>query len=228
MRDEVLVQAQTQLDEIAAAMARALSDRTINGTAVAPVPQAGFDIDLSNLIDGNSVRVTYTDNLSGQQRTLTLMRVDDPDALPLSDSATTDPNDQVIGIDFSGGMASVVSQLSAALGSSGLQFSNPGGNTLRILDDGLTNKVNVDAASATYTVTSLTGGACRNCRSLSTAMRALPARSMRWARRRSALPDALRSMPDPGLRPVAARRVPDHAVDGIRRCDAPEFPLRPA
>ncbi len=62
MRDEVLVQAQTQLDEIAAAMARALSDRTIDGTAVAPVPQAGFDIDLSNLIDGNSVRVTYTDN----------------------------------------------------------------------------------------------------------------------------------------------------------------------
>ena len=32
MRDEVLVQAQTQLDEIAAAMARALSDRTIDGT----------------------------------------------------------------------------------------------------------------------------------------------------------------------------------------------------
>jgi flagellar hook-associated protein 1 FlgK len=158
MRDEVLVQAQTQLDEIAAAMSRALSDRTVDGTAVAPLPQAGFDIDLGNLIDGNSVRVTYTDNLSGQQRTLTLMRVDDPDALPLSASATTDPNDRVIGIDFSGGMASVASQLSAALGTSGLQFSNPGGNTLRILDDGATNKVNVDAVSASYTVTSLTGG----------------------------------------------------------------------
>ena len=55
-------------------------------------------------------------------------------------------------------MASVVSQLSAALGTTGLQFSNPVGNTLRILDDGAANKVNVDAASATYTVTSLTGG----------------------------------------------------------------------
>jgi flagellar hook-associated protein 1 len=158
MRDEVLVQAQTQLDEIAAAMARALSDRTVDGTAVAPVPQAGFDLDLSNLIDGNSVHVTYTDNLSGQQRTLTLMRVDDPNALPLSNSATADPNDRVIGLDFSGGMASVVSQLSAALGTTGLQFSNPAGNTLRILDDGAANQVNVDAASATYTVTSLTGG----------------------------------------------------------------------
>src|SRR5262245_8499493 len=139
-------------------MARALSDQTVDGTAVTPVPQAGFDIDVGNLLDGNSVRVTYTDVASGQQRTVTLMRVDDPGALPLSDSTTADPNDRVIGLDFSGGMASVVSQLAAALATSGLQFSNPAGTTLRVLDDGLTNKVNVDAVSATYTVTSLTGG----------------------------------------------------------------------
>ena len=98
-------------------MARALSDRTIDGTAVTAGAQAGFDIDLGSLIDGNSVRVTYTDNAVGHSSApLTLMRVDDPDALPLSDSATADPNDQVIGLDFSGGMASVVSQLTAALG----------------------------------------------------------------------------------------------------------------
>jgi flagellar hook-associated protein 1 FlgK len=158
MRDEVLVQAQTQLDEIAAAMARALSDRTVDGTAVTAGPQSGFDIDLSNLIDGNSMRVTYTDNVSGQQRTVTFVRVDDPDALPLSASATTDPNDQVVGIDFSGGIASVLTQVSAALAPAGLQVSNPAGNTLRILDDGATNRVDVDAVSATYTVTSLTSG----------------------------------------------------------------------
>jgi flagellar hook-associated protein 1 FlgK len=152
MRDEVLVQAQTQLDEIAAAMARALSDRTVDGTAVTAGPQAGFDIDLGSLIDGNSVTVTYTDVPSGQQRTLTLVRVDDPDALPLSASATSDPNDQVLGLDFSGGMASVITQLSSALGLTGLQFSNPAGTTLRVLDDGVPNKVNVDAVSATHTV----------------------------------------------------------------------------
>ena len=56
------------------------------------------------------------------------------------------------------GPTSVISQLSSALGLTGLQFSNPAGNTLRILDDGLPNKVNVDAVSATHTVTSLTGG----------------------------------------------------------------------
>jgi flagellar hook-associated protein 1 FlgK len=156
MRDEVLVQAQTQLDEIAAAMARALSDRTIDGTAVNPVPQAGFDIDVGNLIDGNSVRLTYTDNTSGQQRTLTLMRVDDTSALPLQGSATVDPNDHVVGLDFSGGIASVLAQVTAALGSSGIQVSNPSGNTLRFLDDGLTNRVDIDAVSATHTVTGLT------------------------------------------------------------------------
>jgi flagellar hook-associated protein 1 len=158
MRDQVLVEAQTQLDEMAAAMARALSDRTVNGTPVVVGAQAGFDIDLSSLLDGNSVRVTYTDNTSGSQRVLTLMRVDDTGALPLSNSATTDPNDRVVGIDFSAGMASILAQVSAALGASGLQASNPAGNTLRILDDGATNNVNLDAVSATHTVSSLTGG----------------------------------------------------------------------
>jgi flagellar hook-associated protein 1 FlgK len=158
MRDEVLVQAQTQLDEIASAMARALSDRTVDGTAVSLPPQAGFDIDLSNLIDGNSVRLSYMDHVSGTQRTVTLMRVDDLSALPLPNSATTDPNDRVIGIDFSGGMPSILSQLATAFGSSGIQVANPSGNTLRILDDGLTNRVDVSAVSATYTVTSLNAG----------------------------------------------------------------------
>jgi flagellar hook-associated protein 1 FlgK len=86
------------------------------------------------------------------------VRVDDPAALPLSNTATTDPNDQVIGLDFSSGIASVASQLGAALATSGLQFSNPAGSTLRILDDGAMNKVDVDAVAATATVTSLTGG----------------------------------------------------------------------
>jgi flagellar hook-associated protein 1 FlgK len=73
------------------------------------------------------------------QHQLSLVRVDDPSVLPLSNNATTDPNDQVIGIDFSAGMASVTSQLNAALGSAGLQFSNTG-STLRVLDNGVGNR----------------------------------------------------------------------------------------
>ena len=84
------------------------------------------------------------------------MRVDDPAALPLS-NAGANPNTQVIGVNFSGGMASVVSQLNAALASSHLQFSNTSGSTLRALDDG-SGAATVNAASVTTTISSLASG----------------------------------------------------------------------
>jgi flagellar hook-associated protein 1 FlgK len=158
MRDNVLPQAQSQLDEIAAGLSRALSDRTSDATPVPFGAQTGFDIDLSGILDGNSVRISYTDNASATKRTLTLVRVDDPAALPLSKAATADPGDTVIGLNFSGGLSSIVSQLTTALGVTGLAFSNPVGSTLRILDDGAANRVDVDAVSATKTAASLTGG----------------------------------------------------------------------
>ena len=63
MRDQVLVQAQTQLDSIAGALANALSDLTTAGTSVNPGAQ-GFDIDVGGILNGNSVRIAYTDNLT--------------------------------------------------------------------------------------------------------------------------------------------------------------------
>lgn len=156
MRDSVLVEAQAQLDAIAAAMAQALSTETIVADPVSDGGLDGFDIDLDGMIAGNSVRVSYTDIASGEQRTVTLMRVDDPGALPLADSATADPSDRVFGIDFSGGMASVVAQVSAALGSS-FTVSNPSGDTLRILDDGGTDVV-MNGLGGSRTATGLAGG----------------------------------------------------------------------
>jgi flagellar hook-associated protein 1 FlgK len=155
LRDNTLVQAQTQLDQFAANMASLLSDKTTAGTAVSSGTSNGFDLDLSGLQNGNVIHLTYTD-ASNVQHQLSLLRVDDPSVLPLSNSATTDPNDQVIGIDFSAGMASVTSQLNAALGSAGLQFSNIG-STLRVLDDGI-GTATVNAASVTSTTSSLLGG----------------------------------------------------------------------
>lgn len=157
MRDAVLPQAQAQLDAIAVAMARALSDRTMPGAAVTSGAQAGFQVDVGALSNGNAVSLTYTDNANTQHR-VTIVRVDDPSVLPLAAGATADPNDEVLGVDFSSGLASVVAQLNSALGFTGLQFSNPSGTLLQALDDGLGNRVNVDALSATATVTSLTGG----------------------------------------------------------------------
>jgi flagellar hook-associated protein 1 FlgK len=156
MRDDILVKAQAQLDELAATLARALSDSTVPGVAVSVGTQAGFDVDIGGLLAGNTINLTYTDSSNVQHR-ITLVRVDDPSVLPLPSTHTPDPDDDVIGIDFSGGMASVVAQLNAVLGSAGLQFSNPVGSVLRVLDDGTSN-TDVEAFSATQTVPILTGG----------------------------------------------------------------------
>jgi flagellar hook-associated protein 1 len=161
LRDKTLVQAQAQIDQFAASMSSALSDKTTNGTAApgSVAPQAGFDLDLTGLQSGNVVHVTYKDNITGATHNLSIVRVDDPSVLPLGNSATLDPNDEILGVNFSAGMGSVISQLNAALGTTAnLQFSNPSGSTLRVLDDGAPNRSDVTAASVTTTMTSLTSG----------------------------------------------------------------------
>lgn len=155
MRDRMLVQAQDQLDELAAQMSKALSDLTTNGTPVTVGPNAGFTVDIANVLPGNTVQITYTDASSVQHK-ITVVRVEDPAALPLSDSFTPDPNDRVVGISFAGGAAMVASRLTAALGSTGLQFSNPSGSLLQVLNGGLATTV--DTLSATATMTSFTSG----------------------------------------------------------------------
>jgi flagellar hook-associated protein 1 FlgK len=152
MRDSVLVQAQGQLDEIAAQMSKALSDTTTAGTAVAGV----FDANIGSLSNGNTIQVSYTDG-SSVQHNVTIVRVDDPSALPLSNAATANPNDTVVGVDFSGGPAVVATKLNAALGTTGLQFFNPSGTLLEVVNSGLP-PITVKAVSTTATATSLTGG----------------------------------------------------------------------
>lgn len=158
IRDQTLVQAQSQLDAMAAGMASALSDKTTAGSAVTSGLQNGFDVDLSGMSAGNKITINYQDSLTSTPRTITLVRVNDSSALPLSDDATVDPNDKVYGIDFSGGMTSVMAQINKALGGTGMVASNPSGSTLEVLDDGAGNIVKVNAASVTKTATSLTSG----------------------------------------------------------------------
>src|SRR5262245_41009941 len=156
MRDQILPQAQAQLDEIAAAMSSALSDRTVAGTPVNGA-QDGFDVDVGSLLPGNRIDLTFRDLATGALRQVSIVRVDDANALPLNE-VTPDGSHRTVGVNFSGGIASVVAQLNVALGGQYLDFSNPSGNVLRILDDGGTNKIDVTAASATSTITSLTSG----------------------------------------------------------------------
>src|SRR3984957_16194226 len=158
VRDKTLVQAQAQVDQLAASISTAASNTTTAGTAApaALAPKAGFDLDLTNVLPGNTINLTYTDNATNTQHNVTIVRVDDPAALPLS-NAGGNPNNPVIGVNFSGGMASVVSQLNSALGGANLQFSNPSGSTLRVVDSG-TGAATVNAASVITTASSLANG----------------------------------------------------------------------
>jgi len=153
MRDTILPQAQSQLDEFANQMSQTLSNQTTSGTAVTSGSQSGYSVDVGSLSPGNSVQLTYTDS-NNVQHTVTIVSLGAGGSLPLQTSAA-DSNDQTIGVDFSGGMSSVVAQLNAAFGSN-LQFSNPSGTVLQVLNNGSGNVV--DSLSATSTVTSLTSG----------------------------------------------------------------------
>jgi len=156
MRDKILPQAQSQLDEIAAQISQAMSDVTTPGTAVTALPLAGFSVDTAGLQSGNTMSLTYTDTANVQHK-VTIVRVDDPSVLPLPQTTTADPNDQVVGVNFSAGLGSVVAQLNAALGGAGLNFSNPSGTTLQVLNT-LAATATVNSFSTTKTMTSLTSG----------------------------------------------------------------------
>ncbi len=154
MRDNVLPQAQNQLDDLANQMSQALSNLTVNGTPAGGGPQTGFKVDVGGVLPGNTVQVSYTDP-SNTQHTLTIVALGSGGSLPKQPSPSN-PNDTLIGIDFSKGVGSVVAQLNSVFGSN-LQFSNPAGTMLQVVNANASGNV-VNSLSATSTVTSLTSG----------------------------------------------------------------------
>ena len=150
LRDQTLVQAQTQVDQFAATLASSLSDQTTAGTAVTGPPAAGFAVNTSNVLPGNTVNLTYTDSSNIQHQ---VSIVNGPSsALPLQNGPNANP--LLVGADFSLGMANVASQLNTALNSAGLQFTDAG-STLNLLGSG---SATVNNASAATTQSSLTSG----------------------------------------------------------------------
>lgn len=158
LRDQTLVQAQNQIDQFAAAMSSALSDKTTAGSAVSG-PPAGFDLDLAGAQPGNTVNITYTDTSTNTQRQITLVNVTDPAALPLQNA--TGANPMKIGVNFSGGMGAIASALNTALPNAHLTFSGAPSpataTTLRVTDDGA-GLAKVNSSSSTKTISSLTSG----------------------------------------------------------------------
>jgi flagellar hook-associated protein 1 FlgK len=152
LRDQTLVQAQTQVDKLAATLSSSLSDQTTAGTAVTG-PPAGFSVGTSNVLPGNTINLTYTNTSTGIKQQISIVDVTDPNALPLQNGANANPLS--IGVDLSGGVTpTVLSQLNTALGAAGLQFSGSG-STLNLLGS---SAATVNSAAVTTTTQSLTSG----------------------------------------------------------------------
>lgn len=150
MRDKTLVEAQDQLDEIAAGLAQAFSTVKTPGAAATNGAATGFDIDLSKMQPGNDVLFTYSQN--GVDQRVRLVNSSTP-------SDYTDASGQrVIGLNLSGDAAQTAA--SAALLDGlfpGLAISSSGATNLRILDDGSTGQTDVKSAAARTTSTGLQG-----------------------------------------------------------------------
>jgi len=152
LRDDILVDAQTQLDTIAAEVSLALSNVSVASQAAAAGGETGFDLDVSRLKAGNTVSLQYVDS-GGNTQNVTFVAVEDAALLPLANTETSRPDDTVYGIDISSGTsATYVTQMIAALAATDLNVSDDGSGNLRVLGDVATTTV-VNSLSADVTVT---------------------------------------------------------------------------
>lgn len=157
LRDKTLVQAQEQVDQLAASLSSALSDKTTSTPATSGT-QNGFSFNLAAPQNGNVIRVNYTDT-AGQTHNVSVVLVNDPAVLPLKNTDIANSGDEVIGVDFSGGIAAVANALNNAgiFAGSNLQFT-ASGSTLTVLDDGSGGLPTIHSGTLTQTVDSLTSG----------------------------------------------------------------------
>ncbi|WP_298967593.1 flagellar hook-associated protein FlgK [uncultured Methylobacterium sp.] len=143
LRDDTLVQAQRQLDDFAAGLSRALSDRAVAGTPASEGAASGFDIDLTGLQAGNAVTLA-TRGASGAAHTIVLVPTTG-NAAGVSAAQTNDPTATVLTVDISGGPATTAARIGAALGD-GYRVSATTGGGVRILATGATALTGIDAS----------------------------------------------------------------------------------
>lgn len=152
LRDTLLPKAQSQLDDLAAGLASSLSDRNVASSSVSN----GFEVDTTGLQSGNSLHADFTD-ASGKTHHVSIVRVDDASKLPLAKTVTADPNDEVIGVSFSGGVTGALSSLQAGLNGLGAGLTASVGTTANTLRLTAATPASVASLSATVTNTALQG-----------------------------------------------------------------------
>lgn len=97
LRDETLVDAQAQLDTIAATLSKATSTRQATGATATTATTAGYTMDITGLAEGNTLKVEYTD-ASGTKGAITFVAYNGGTAP--GNGFTPEPGDTVVGIDL--------------------------------------------------------------------------------------------------------------------------------
>ena len=135
LRDKILVEAQNQLDEIAAGLATAFNTITTPGTAADDgLGATGLKADISQVKPGNDVLLTYTRN-GAEQRVRIVNSTNGEDFVDAS-------GQRVISVDMSDATTAAAT-LQAKL--PGLNITSPGAGTIRVLDDGAGDTIDVTA-----------------------------------------------------------------------------------
>lgn len=153
LRDKTLVDAQGQLDELAANLSSALSDRVPAASAYPTSgTQTGLTVDAAGLQRGNVISVNVTSGST--TKTYSFVMVKGSSTLPAN--ATPDPNDTEIAVDVAGGVSGLATAIQAALGagySTSVTAAPSGGTTnLNVFSTG-SNTVNAIGGRITSTAT---------------------------------------------------------------------------
>jgi len=157
IRDKVMVEAQTQLDDLAAALASALGDRNPT-TSVTTGVNAGFDVALADVLvpanlamkAGNTLAVEVNTPTGPQRYQFIATDGTAPNPIPASEG---EGGATVIRYDRAGGFAGLQAAVAGALGG-GFAVSLQPGNVLRVLDAAGGNSVtNVRASFSTSGLT---------------------------------------------------------------------------
>jgi flagellar hook-associated protein 1 len=158
MRDKVLVEAQTQLDDLAAALASALGDRNPT-TSYTNGVNAGFEVSLPDIVTPAQLAMKAGNTLSIEVNTPTgprrfqFIATDGTAPNPIP-TAEGEAGATVIRFDRAGGFAGLQAAVAGALGG-GFNVTLQPGNVLRVVDAGGGNSVTNVRAS--FSVSGLTG-----------------------------------------------------------------------
>jgi flagellar hook-associated protein 1 FlgK len=156
MRDESLVLAQNQADELAASMAHAFGSRQTSDTDGTD----GFNIDLGGLQRGDTAGLTFTQG--GRTYNVTLVNTANPTSANITNGLTSNPNDIVIGVNFNpADLAGTAAAINAALATNTeLPADTPlitlaGTSANPVLSAANNGTATVNAVSSDITVTAL-------------------------------------------------------------------------